>query len=297
MTTARSADALSAGPAVRPAVQTPDVVGLGGGWRSSRFPTHAGTCAKHLTLRGRFRGTGFSWRHKARACIVASLRRAPHAKAPDGDCCPACKVSPTAEHLVGVDQLLDPSLAELSPAILAMQSGDASGAERELVARRAARLALRTVSALTPDRDRADDVSQDVCIEVIRSIKSLRNPESFDAWVHRITVRRAMKVFRDRSRRRGQELPLAFQEDHLETAPDRQSGVSLRHALAAAMVELPRRQKLALALRYIHDLSDEDIAAALDCRAGTVHSLLSRARRQLRESSELQSFRPTEGDA
>jgi DNA-directed RNA polymerase specialized sigma24 family protein len=44
---------------------------------------------------------------------------------------------------------------------------------------------------------------------------------------------------------------------------------------------------VALALRYVHDLSDAEIATALGCRKGSVHALLSRGRRSLRYDPQL----------
>ena len=45
---------------------------------------------------------------------------------------------------------------------------------------------------------------------------------------------------------------------------------------------LPARQRAALTLRYVHDLTDAEIARALRCRPGTVRSLLSRGRDAVR---------------
>jgi DNA-directed RNA polymerase specialized sigma24 family protein len=50
----------------------------------------------------------------------------------------------------------------------------------------------------------------------------------------------------------------------------------------ALLAGLPPRQRAALTLRYVHDLSDDAIARALGCRPGIVRSLLSRGREALR---------------
>lgn len=86
-----------------------------------------------------------------------------------------------------------------------------------MLARRAARLALRTASALTSSRELADEVSQDVAVEVLRAIHKLRDENAFDARVHRITVRRASKVLLKGANRRRQELPLALQTTEPES--------------------------------------------------------------------------------
>jgi RNA polymerase sigma factor (sigma-70 family) len=68
---------------------------------------------------------------------------------------------------------------------------------------------------------------------------------------------------------------------------DRDTVLAARTALATALAGLPPKQRLALALRYVHDLSDAEIAAALNCRTGTVHALLSRGRSALRQDRQL----------
>jgi RNA polymerase sigma factor (sigma-70 family) len=49
------------------------------------------------------------------------------------------------------------------------------------------------------------------------------------------------------------------------------------------LADLPPKQRAALTLRYLHDLPDDAIAAALGCRPGTVRSPLSRGREAIRQ--------------
>ena len=167
--------------------------------------------------------------------------------------------------------------------------GDGHAAEP--LARRALRMSLRTASALMRDREDAADVAQEVAVDVLRSLGKLRDPEAFDAWVHRITVRHAMRRLKEERSARRIEAPLALlDEEGLRGAtPDRDidSRLAARQALVGALSRLPTRQRVALALRYVHDLPDAEIAAALGCRVGTVHALLSRGRRSLREDRQL----------
>ena len=169
------------------------------------------------------------------------------------------------------------------------REGDPGAAE--ILAARAARLSLRTAAALLSSRDEASDVSQDVAVDVLRSLAKLRDPEAFDAWVHRITVRHALRRVKRRRGRHAAETPLALLPEAAEpVAPgeiDRDAVLSARQALADAFTSLPPKQRLALALRYVHDLPDAEIAAALGCRVGTVHALLSRGRGTLRHDPQL----------
>jgi RNA polymerase sigma-70 factor (ECF subfamily) len=161
----------------------------------------------------------------------------------------------------------------------------------EALARRATGLALRTATAILESREEAADVAQDVAVDVLTSLGKLRDPDSFDAWVHRITARHALRRLRRRRAAGRIETPIDLLDSESEpTAPegvDRAAVLAARQELASALATLPAKQQVALALRYVHDLPDEEIAAALRCRTGTVHSLLSRARTRLRQDTRL----------
>jgi RNA polymerase sigma-70 factor (ECF subfamily) len=175
------------------------------------------------------------------------------------------------------------------------RSGDQASAE--VLARRACGLALRTAAAIMGSRTDASDVAQDVAVDVLLSLHRLRDAYAFDAWVHRITVRHALRTLRRDRAIRLAERPLALLTEREEPlapeGPDYAALVTARSALASALAELPPKQRLALALRYVHDLSDAQIAIALECRAGTAHSLLSRGRAALRRDARLSDLAPT----
>jgi RNA polymerase sigma-70 factor (ECF subfamily) len=183
---------------------------------------------------------------------------------------------------------------EISDEVRRFRDGDAFAAE--VLARRACRLALRTAAVILDSRDEASDVAQDVAVDVLRSLAKLRQPDAFDAWVHRITVRHALRLLRRRRAAQAVETPLALiaeaDEPLAPEGPDRAALMAARSTLAAALAELPPRQRLALALRYVHDLPDAEIAAALGCRTGTAHSLLSRGRASLRRNATLAELAP-----
>lgn len=165
------------------------------------------------------------------------------------------------------------------------------GAAAEPLARRALLLSLRTASALMRSREDAAEVAQEVAVDVLRSLGKLRDPEAFDAWVHRITVRHAMRRLKKERTTRRVETPLALLDEESLRGEiplgDIDSTLAARHALVEALSRLPAKQRIALALRYVHDLPDAEIAAALGCRVGTVHALLSRGRKSLRADRQL----------
>jgi RNA polymerase sigma factor (sigma-70 family) len=189
--------------------------------------------------------------------------------------------------------------AEIAVAVRRLQAGDQDAAEP--LARHACRLALRTATVIVQSREEAGDVTQDVAVDVLRSLGRLRDPEAFDAWVHRITVRHSLRLLRRRRVSRVAETPLALVAETDEPAAplgtDLAALIDLRGALATALAELPPKQRVAIALRYVHDLSDEQVAAALGCRVGTAHSLLSRGRAALRRDPRLSHLDPSTAGA
>lgn len=172
------------------------------------------------------------------------------------------------------------------------QRGDP--AALQTVGERACTLALRTAAALIGDREEARDVAQDVGVDVLRGLGRLRDPIAFDGWVHRIATRHIQRAIRKRTLQRAVNRPLLqdVEWDEALSEQDRSELIATREALSAALSQLPLKQRLAVVLRYVHDLSDAEIAAALDCRIGNVHSLLSRARSSLRHSDHLRSMNP-----
>lgn len=183
---------------------------------------------------------------------------------------------------------------DLSAAVRRARTGDP--AATEVLVRRACLLAFRTAAVITSSREEAADISQDVAVAVLHSLAKLREPEAFDGWVHRVTVRRALQAMRRRSITRVVETPLGLiaeaDEPTYPEGPDPAALLTMRKALTVALAKLPAKQRLALALRYVHDLSDEEIAASLGCRVGTAHALLSRGRAALRRHPQLADLAP-----
>jgi RNA polymerase sigma-70 factor (sigma-E family) len=75
------------------------------------------------------------------------------------------------------------------------------------------------------------------------------------------------------------------------SSPDPGDVQAERSALLDELTQLPARQRAAIVLRYFADLSDEDIAATLGCRIGTVRSSISRGLATLRISPSFSSDR------
>jgi RNA polymerase sigma-70 factor (ECF subfamily) len=181
---------------------------------------------------------------------------------------------------------------ELVDWVVRCQRGESAAVD--WVARRAADSALRTAAVAMGDLHAAADVSQETAIRVLRGIGDLRDPSRFDGWVYRITVSEVRRAYG--RRRRAGEVKL---DDPASGALACADGVERLHDAKAARAELrealaslPLRQRTAIALRYVHDLSDLEVARAMRCRPGTARSLLSRGLRALGKQPGLGDWRP-----
>jgi len=175
----------------------------------------------------------------------------------------------------------DGSVADL---VVASRAGDLDAEAR--LARRAAGRALRTAAMALGDLEAGRDVSQEVAVRAIQGLSRLRDPDRFDAWVSRIIVGEVRRAL-GRRRRRAEVPLIAELADDRADRGDPSVRLFATVELRAALAELSVRERTAIALRYVEDLDDRQIAAAMRCRPGTVRSLLTRARSRLRANPAL----------
>jgi RNA polymerase sigma-70 factor (sigma-E family) len=135
--------------------------------------------------------------------------------------------------------------------------------------------AVRLAYVLTGDHDLAEDLMQEAFVRVFGRFAERRDPHAFDRYL-RMTI---INLARTHWRRR------ATERAHLQEEPHSTSAISPdlveREAIWSALLTLPKRQRAALFLRYYEDLSEAEVAAALDCSVAAARSLLLRARRTL----------------
>jgi RNA polymerase sigma-70 factor (sigma-E family) len=138
----------------------------------------------------------------------------------------------------------------------------------------------RFSGALTGDRYLAEDVLSDALVKVARRWRRISSLDDPAAYVRRVLVTTYLDDRRKAQRRR--TAPSADIEVLDHPAPDVADAVVDKAEVARLLAALPSQQKAAVVLRYLMDQTDEQIADALGCSAGTVRSHLSRARATLR---------------
>ena len=147
----------------------------------------------------------------------------------------------------------------------------------EFVRSRSARL-LRTAFAMTGDHQAAEDLVQDALAKVYVRWATIRM--SPDAYARKVLVH----AVTDRWRLRGRRPETPLRPIHDRATPDSSDSQALRDELVRALRALPPRQRAVVALRYLEDLGEADIAAAVGCSVGTVKSQLSRGLVRLRST-------------
>jgi RNA polymerase sigma-70 factor (ECF subfamily) len=154
------------------------------------------------------------------------------------------------------------------------------------------RMVFQLALHLLSDHEDARDLTQDVFLQVFRTIHRFRGQSALRTWIYRIAVNQARNRQRWwRRRHRSDQVSLDQHiEQHGDTVasdsrgePDRVLGRrELASRLWKALVALPFDQRTAIVLREIDGLSYDEIAFSLGIAIGTVKSRLTRAREALR---------------
>lgn len=138
----------------------------------------------------------------------------------------------------------------------------------EFVAARS-RALYRAAYLMVGDEQRAQDLVQEALTKTYVAWPRLRDPSKAEAYTRKAITTTAISWFR----RKGWSA-----EQPTETLPERPGGadpatqVGDRDLIWTALQELPPRQRVALVLRYYHDLTEAQTAEAMDCAVGTVKS-------------------------
>ena len=163
----------------------------------------------------------------------------------------------------------------------------------ELVDRYQSRL-IGFVYRTVGDRERAEDLVQEVFIRVYRHLHRFDTTKKFSTWVYTIASNLAKNELRNRSRSplvlyqslrpRGEEdqRPLQF-EDARSRPDDMFAGRHLRELVDAAVATLAPHHREVFVMRELEGRSYEEIAQLTRCNLGTVKSRLNRARRAFAE--------------
>jgi RNA polymerase sigma-70 factor (ECF subfamily) len=149
----------------------------------------------------------------------------------------------------------------------------------------------RLAAVILGSEDEAQEATHDAALRAWRHFGQLRKPDRFAAWFGRILV----NVCRDRLARRARSIVEVPMGEGASGVPDDALRMSVeREALRAALDNLSPDHRTVIALRYLEDLTVNEIAERTGVRSGTVKSRLHYALTQLRAAYDAAARSPKE---
>ena len=147
-------------------------------------------------------------------------------------------------------------------------------------------IAFRTAYLISGSPADAEEAAQDAFVKAFRAIGRFRSGEPFRPWLLRIVANEARNRRRSAGRRAHLALRAAREQSSGGAVPSPEdSALSAERdsEVMEAVESLSEDHRLVIACVYFLDLSEEETAAALGIRRGTVKSRVSRALARLRE--------------
>ena len=160
--------------------------------------------------------------------------------------------------------------------VVRCQTGDEQ-AYRELIERFSPRLRYFLRKRL-PRADRADDLLQEVWLDVFRQLPRLQDAAAFGAWVYQIARGKALLDLR-----RNGHLPRGTEDIDNVAVAEPEPAFSPEDAgrIHAALDRLNDEHREVLLLRFLEELSYDEIGRVIGCPLGTVRSRLHYAKQAL----------------
>lgn len=158
-------------------------------------------------------------------------------------------------------------------------------------------MVFNTALSMVHDASDAEDVAQEVFIQVYRSIDQFKGDSRLSTWIYRITVTKSLDLIRSRKRKKRFAFVTSLFGPDNEVLHDpvnfHHPGVALDQKEQAAILfrlidQLPENQKTAFILLKTEELSYQEIAQVMELSVSAVESLLFRARQNLRKLLESQ---------
>ena len=151
-----------------------------------------------------------------------------------------------------------------------------------------------TCISFVPNQEDAEDIAQEVFIEVFNSVAKFKGDSKLSTWIYRISVNKSLEFIRKKNTKKR----FGFMQSLMgeDTPIDRSSyftefnhpGIQLENkekseVLFAAINKLPEAQRIVYTLNKIDDLSYQEVSAITQKSISSIESLLFRAKKNLKE--------------
>jgi RNA polymerase sigma-70 factor, ECF subfamily len=155
-------------------------------------------------------------------------------------------------------------------------------------------MVFRTCMGFVHNKDDADDLTQEIFIQVFQSLKGFKGEAAFSTWIYRITVNASLNKVRKKSgnqllyrldklfgtpREKENSLPASNNENPESLLIKQENEKWVQNALDS----LPENQRTAIILSKYDDLSQKEIAEIMKTTEGAVEALIQRAKTNLRK--------------
>ncbi len=154
---------------------------------------------------------------------------------------------------------------------------------------------LNTCYRFLLDKQDAEDVSQEVFIEVFQSIKTFKGDAKLSTWIYRITVTKCLDELKKRNRKK--RITSIGKILHIDEVANWLSGGAMpdkslheddkMREIAQALNTLPDNQRIAFTLSKIDGYNNAEIAEIMNTTLNAVESLISRAKQKVSMELEL----------
>ena len=154
---------------------------------------------------------------------------------------------------------------------------------------------LNTCYRFVNNRQDAEDIAQNVFLELYQSIHTFRGQSSLSTWTYRIAVTKSLDFVRrmNRKKRLGhlkrlfvsqdEERAAALEREDLNAPPDKLEAEERSALLSQAVAALPDSQRVAITLSKYEGLSQAEVAQIMKTTVSAVESLIHRAKKNLQK--------------
>ncbi len=143
------------------------------------------------------------------------------------------------------------------------------------------------------NREAAEDITQEVFLQVFESVGRFRGDSKLSTWIYRIAITKCLnQLKRQKRKKRFANLINLFGEDKLEeripapgeSGPEKELENQERaRVLGTALEKLPDNQRIAFTLSKYQEMSYQEISLILNTSVSSVESLIHRAKQNLRK--------------
>jgi RNA polymerase sigma-70 factor, ECF subfamily len=163
-----------------------------------------------------------------------------------------------------------------------------------LVVERYQKLVLNCSYRFVRNRESAEDIAQEVFLEVFESIRSFRGDARLSTWIYRIAVTKSLNHLKSLKRKKrfavitslfGEVEQIERLPSHEATGPEKTlENLERAKVLNRALDSLPQSQRIAFTLSKVEEMSYEEIALVMNHSISAVESLIHRAKGNLRKT-------------